>query len=197
VTIQIDGVLWEYRWLKAFERYFLPLTPRVGDWHPELCFFNEYFSTQTDLPANVIHASYFPLFRRIRFDAIGIQITGAGAAGALVRLGVYGDNGSLYPGSLILDAGSVDASTTDTKPIAIDLTLEPGVYWLAALSNDGTIGVKRIFSAAPFYVTPDAGFGRWTVSYAYGSLPNPYPSGGGRATNWVPAIMLRVAEVFP
>lgn len=66
-------------------------------------------------------------------DRICLQVNTA-AATALWRLGVYADSGSMYPGALMLDAGTIDASTTGVKEITpgAALTLPAGVYWVAA-----------------------------------------------------------------
>jgi len=56
------------------------------------------------------------------------------AEGALARLGIYNwDNG--LPGSLNLDAGTIDVSTTGAKTITINHTLTRGYYFLAFVSD--------------------------------------------------------------
>src|SRR5262245_18042408 len=55
-------------------------------------------------------------------NRIGIQVT-AGAAGALVRLGIYADSGFGYPGTLLADGGQVDASTNGAKEATISLPI--------------------------------------------------------------------------
>jgi hypothetical protein len=44
------------------------------------------------------------------FDIITVNITTVGA-GSSARVGIYKDNGSLYPGSLYFGSGSIDTST--------------------------------------------------------------------------------------
>ena len=57
----------------------------------------------------------------------------AGVASALVRLGIYDCDDDLQPTSLVLDAGTVDFSTTGFKSITgLSQTLDRGVYLLAA-----------------------------------------------------------------
>lgn len=61
-------------------------------------------------------------------------VTTPGGAGALVRIGVYADDGTGYPGTLLVDAGTVDCTTTGVKTITLGaaLSLPAGRFWLAA-----------------------------------------------------------------
>jgi hypothetical protein len=66
-------------------------------------------------------------------DRIACQVTVAGSAGAVVRLGIYANGASNdYPGSLILDAGTVDATSTGVKEITISQAIPEGLVWLCA-----------------------------------------------------------------
>ena len=76
------------------------------------------------------------------FDQLGLQIATAGAAGATVRMGIYAASETDgLPTSLILDAGTVDATVTGFRFAAISQVLGRGLYWLAAASNDGDVQV--------------------------------------------------------
>lgn len=81
------------------------------------------------------------------FDRIGVDITTAGAAGAVVRLGIYTDSGVL-PNALVFDAGTVDSSTAGAKVAVFGQALSAGtIYWLAAVAQVATSTI-RFFSAA-------------------------------------------------
>ena len=62
-----------------------------------------------------------------------------GAASSVVRLGIYEDGGG-GPGSLLLDAGTVDSSTNGLKTITLGtpLVVPAGIYWLAGVAQGGT-----------------------------------------------------------
>ncbi len=78
------------------------------------------------------------------FDRISVQVTTAGGAGALVRLGIYTDlNG--WPDALLLDAGTIDASTTGQKDLVINQTLS-GLVWLGAVQQASTTVQVAIFA---------------------------------------------------
>jgi hypothetical protein len=87
---------------------------------------------------------------------IGVEVT-ATAATAVQRLGLYADDGTGYPGLLLLDAGTVDgASSTGNKEITISAQVS-GLIWLATAAqtaaatlrayNQGATGLG--FSAQP------------------------------------------------
>jgi len=67
---------------------------------------------------------------------------GTGVAGATVRGGIYNSDSSGFPGTLLIDAGTVDASTTGYKSIAINITLPTGRFWIAGVSQGGAPTVQ-------------------------------------------------------
>ena len=73
-------------------------------------------------------------------DRIGVEVT-AQVAASTVRLGIYNDSAG-RPGSLLVDAGTVDSSTIGVKTITISQALSPGVYWLAGCSQGGAPSVR-------------------------------------------------------
>jgi hypothetical protein len=66
-----------------------------------------------------------------------------------VRLGIYQDDGTFYPGALLLDAGTVAAASTGEKSITgLTQVLQAGtVYWLVA-APQGAGGTVPICTAA-------------------------------------------------
>jgi len=81
-------------------------------------------------------------------STMGIEVTAAGTAGTLIRLGLRGDNGTGQPGTLILDAGTLagDAITASGIEITgLSQSLTPGLYWFTATaqSTGGTLPTLR------------------------------------------------------
>lgn len=111
--------------------------PRVqsGLWRlPEVS-----FSNQTP-PLNRLWFVPVYLHRAQAWDGVGVQVI-TGAVGGTVRMGLYADNDG-YPGDLIVDAGSVAASTNGvTITAAIDEDLGTGLYWPAAVVQGAQITV--------------------------------------------------------
>lgn len=71
------------------------------------------------------------MFAAATYTRIGINMTSGGGAGTVARLGIYEVNSSGSPGLEVLDAGTVDTSTTGLKEITISETLTAGRYFLA------------------------------------------------------------------
>lgn len=68
-------------------------------------------------------------------DFIGIEVTTVAASGT-ARLGIYNSGDDSFPSSLLLDAGTVSTTTTTGwREIAISQVLQPGLYWLAVVSQ--------------------------------------------------------------
>lgn len=147
------------------------------------------------IAANLFDAFPFPVTETTTYDKIGIKVDTAGASGTSARLGVYKDNGSQYPGGLLVDAGTVPTDATGVQTLPINLTLERGIYWLARNSDGGpgitginnqdsiSIGIDDTLSGSP------AGAIRSTTTY--GSFPSTYSSGaaplfrGAYASVWI------------
>ena len=69
----------------------------------------------------------------VTLNGIAIGVNGGASTGGVVRLGIYADDGTGVPGTLLVDAGTVDVTTNGTKSLTISLAVTPGIYWLAAV----------------------------------------------------------------
>lgn len=96
--------------------------------------FNAGFATTSTLTANRLVCLPFSLDRMWRAQRIGMTVQTAVAA-SVVRLGIYDTTGTGgLPGSLVLDAGTIDTSGTGDKTILINKYLY-GNYWLVYVST--------------------------------------------------------------
>lgn len=72
----------------------------------------------------------------VTIDRIGCEVTTAGTAANVVRLGIYaadeGPPAENWPGSLMADFGTVDVTSTGAKELAVSAQLPAGLVWLAA-----------------------------------------------------------------
>lgn len=64
-------------------------------------------------------------------DRVGTEITGAGAAGSVLRLGLFNDSGNGIPGTVNADWGTVIGTAAGVVSIVIAKTLPLGRSWLA------------------------------------------------------------------
>ncbi len=112
----------------------------------------------TNLATNTCYAYPWWVPEAITVAEIGVNVSSAGAASALVRFAVWNDNGSFYPGTLALNGGAdVDVTATGAKSSSPAVALAGGqLYWFGLLTN-GSIG-----AAFQCYQVPG---GRPPVSY--------------------------------
>ena len=81
--------------------------------------------------------SWVPIWvpHTVTVDRIGMEVT-TGLAGPTVTLGIYGSTVDDTPGALILNAGTIDPSTSGFKQITISQTLSRGLHWLSFHTTD-------------------------------------------------------------
>ena len=98
-------------------------------------------------PGNGV-ASYAPYWvdEAQAFDRIAVFVNTAGSAEAVERLAVFNDDGNGRPGTLVVDAGTVEAATTGAKEATISVTLTPGLYWVAAAGQFTTTGAQPLLT---------------------------------------------------
>ena len=95
-----------------------------------------YFNNVTPTLNRVMAVPFF-CRKTTTFDRIAVsQVTNAPAT-SVMRLGIFNDDGTAYPGTVLLDAGTVatSAGAPATREITISQQLTPGLYWLAAVQQ--------------------------------------------------------------
>jgi hypothetical protein len=91
-------------------------------------------STANTLGNGTGRFSPFPVPAAITLAKIGVEVTAVGEAGSVIRLGIYGDNGSGFPGPLVLDAGTVPGdAVAAAAELTINQALQPGLYWVGGV----------------------------------------------------------------
>jgi len=156
-------------------------------------------STTATVVAATVYAFPFIVPKTITIDTAQINVTTLGA-GSTANVGVYMDNGNLYPGTLLQDFGSQSTATTGIKTftIGVPITLVPGLYWLAFVCtatapvvSGWAIGQCLPLLGTTSVLTAASGIG-WSVSSA--TLANPFTAGGAVIIAApIPAMFVRVA----
>ncbi len=148
------------------------------EWHPT----GPAASGTLAVTAGVFYAVPHIVARTKTYDRIAAVVTSAGAAGKLVRLGIYLDGGLMTPAgaALVLDAGTIPADgATGFKTITISQQLAIGCYWLVAVS-DGTPTMKTCSMQMGGLGAPAATDGTanrgYIVASSYGALPSTFPA---------------------
>lgn len=117
------------------------------------------------------------MFRRDAvIDRIGVNVSTAGAAGVVTRVGLYTEDPvSGFAGSLLVDSGDMDVSTTGSKEFIYSATLRGGTrYWMAHVTS-GACGfygytTSSVFNYGEYAFIYTNDCMPWT-SAAYGALP--------------------------
>jgi hypothetical protein len=133
-------------------------------------------------------------------DRISIRVETAGGAGSVIRLGIYAALNNMLPGNLILDAGTVDATTTGNKEITISQALAAGVYYLSAVAQGSAttpVVAGRSGNIFPSF-NESANMnqnsqGGITQSGISGALPASPTNSFGSANSIKPAVSVRIA----
>lgn len=151
----------------------------------------------TALTANRLYAMPFVVPKGITIDQIAVYVSTLSTTTA--RLGIYNDNGNCYPGTLLLDAGTIDVTSTGAKKVAISQALSANtLYWLVIVCA-ATPAIYCIPVAAVINVlgtsnalgtAQNAGL---YAAQAYGVLPGTFPASPTMITAApIPAIFVRL-----
>jgi hypothetical protein len=144
-----------------------------------------------------------PIFfvRPVTLDRIAVRVTTAGSAGSVIRLGIYSADAAMFPSTLVLDAGTVDSSSTGTKEITISQALPFGVYWLGAVGQ-ATPASNPVVAARTGCITPTLSESSNSQQNAQGglnalgvtgALASTYGFDFGTANTARPAVAVRIA----
>lgn len=141
-----------------------------------------YTATTVAYGANSLRAMPFVVPKTITIDRIAMEITVAGSAGSLVRIGIY-DSSNALPLNLILDAGTIAGDSATFQSITINQTLVAGLYWLTWISNSATNITFRgipVSAGVPSILGVPSNLGAGNManhisqSYTYGPLPSTF-----------------------
>lgn len=166
------------------------------------CVANAYNAVAPSQNQTYAHPIYVP--ERCIVTACGLNVT-TGQASTTARLGIYAQDGTGgRPGSLIADFGAVATTAAQWNEITgLWLLLEPGYYWLAAVTQGGTTqptcsclsGVT--YPALSFFFGGNPGSagvnGIQGTGGISGALPDPWGSTYGNSTfGQVPRVAIKV-----
>lgn len=135
------------------------------------------------ISADRIYYIPFKFEKAYAIDEIGFPVTTGAAAGKKARIGIYNDSGAGTPSTLLTNFSDVELAVDSiadlTHAISPDLSLAPGVYWFALVS-DGTPTIKVTTSTnmiAAHGYTSIAVSSKYThivqTGFTYATLPNP------------------------
>lgn len=165
-----------------------------------------YTSTTIALTRDTLEAYPFIVPVSQTFDQMTVAVSTARPNG-VARIGVYEDNGAVYPGDRVYGSPELDCTVVGYKNVSFTPSiLSPGLYWLV-INSDGDANISframdynqttpiqyySILGKDPAnFVTVPQLF--WRVAQAYGALPDPFPGGASGINNAnMVTIMMRV-----
>jgi len=162
-------------------------------------------TTSTTLPAiDTLWALPMILTQTTKFDTITFRVTTNSTAGGVARVGIYRDNGNMYPGALIFDSGSIATDSGTVKDTTITSGLQifpPGMYWGAIVFGTAAPQTK-VFNTIPGMISlgfdsglsgNTSGYG-YSVAHAFAALPDPYTASATLLTS-SPSATVPVPQV--
>jgi hypothetical protein len=123
-------------------------------------------STSTRSVSLLVAVPFF-IPTEIEAKSLSVRVSTATTEG-LVRLGIYAADSFDRPGALVLDAGTVDGSTTGFKTITISQVLSPGLYYLSEVRQGGaSTPINGTAFPIPFAPAPAPGFTPSTLQSSF------------------------------
>jgi len=106
------------------------------------------------------------------FQAVAINVSTAGAAGSLIRLGAYRDTGAVFPdfasgNGLLFDWGTVTSSATGVQTITTSGQLPTGWCWLVAALQGDPASAPKVYGPGSL-ILPINGLGADTAAPTLG-----------------------------
>jgi hypothetical protein len=167
-----------------------------------------YFSAQNNSGTNTNNTltngtlRLAPIFvpRTVTINSIAAEITAIGDSGSTLRFGIYADDGTGYPGTLISEGGTIPADTIAVSASTVNIFLSTGIYWIGAVLQGVTITQPtvrtngNVTSPIGFQILPSAAGANqcYTQTGVVGALPSTFttsPAGAGQ----MPRIFVRAA----
>lgn len=141
--------------------------------------------------ASTLYATPLIIPATEKFDKMGIEVsTVANPASTLCRVGIYQDNGNVYPSKLISGSDAGESTTTAKMHVynfTTPITLKAGLYWTAvscatAATTQPTFRASNAGLPAVLGFTSTGGVSNYGGMYrvnpvTYGAMPTTFPAG--------------------
>jgi hypothetical protein len=146
-------------------------------------------------------ADYFS--QTVTLTRIGTGVTVIGDVGSKVRLGIYGDDGTGWPGTLVVDAGQIAGDSATDQELTISTAIGPGWYWFCGVVQSAATTQPTVrVPTAPFWIPPGmpaavsmAGTASApvaaTMAGVSGALPTTFTAFSGTAGGTAPRIFVK------
>jgi hypothetical protein len=158
-------------------------------------------TTNNSLGIGTLRATPWFVSRAVTVSRIGAEITVAGDAGSVLRLGLYADDGTGYPGALVSGSeATIPSDVVGPAEATISATIQPGVYWAVGVVQGVTTTQPAVRVPANVMVSigrttmPTAGNAEicYTQANVTGALPATFTTAVATAGQ-APRIFVKVA----
>lgn len=143
----------------------------------------------------VLAVQPFVVAEDIPVDQFGLWVTTAAGVGGTFEGAVYQDNGTFYPGTLLL-SGSIDTTVGGARSVAVSGTIPRGIVWVGGLPLVAAAGLTNGFGNIHLPTFPSQPATQYTGHIQVGSgltaLPSSFPA-GATITNGTPRLSFRMA----
>lgn len=118
----------------------------------------------------------------ITLDKIALTVTIIGDVGSTIRMGIYSNNANNYPGSLLVDQGTVAGDAVATAELTFNRVLTPGTYWIAAVVQGVTVTSPTVRTISSIQTNQFGVLASSTISGSIGFLAQTGVTGALPAT---------------
>ncbi len=127
--------------------------------------------------ADRLRTSPIYITRNVKIDRLGVHVITAQASGS-TRFGIYESDSDGLPDKLVIDAGTIDSTTTGFKEITVDVTLRgPRIYWAAFVQAVNSVDLRGHDSMPSMGVVAGGDVTHQNAvskTHTFGVLPDPY-----------------------
>lgn len=143
--------------------------------------------------------------RGITFTQCQVEINTAGAAGAVMRLGIYNVNSDGWPTTLVWDSGSFLVDSTGNKTVTSTVSLSAGTYFVCSSVSDVNVRFRGWQHADRSGANGGFGVNITNRGYKFGAAPaasalpatlaSTAPAAANNSTQGVPNFLVSISAV--
>jgi hypothetical protein len=133
--------------------YWLPVTPYAAN---NYYYFNSPHASATGVVAvTTVRVTPAVITSSVTIIGVFAEFTAAGSSDSTYRIGIWADNGSYKPTTLVLDCGSISTGSGNAGTVAtggtpgvyeitgLSQVLAPGLYWVGGVAQGTTAATVR------------------------------------------------------
>jgi hypothetical protein len=153
--------------------------------------------TTLAMALNRLYSMPIWIANRVHVSGLAVEVTTA-VATSIIRPGVYGRGASNLPGAKLVEGPTIDASVIGRRDVAVDLTLERGLYFVGCAAQVAAPTVRSlsspVYSLASLSPEGTAPILAYTNNAVSGALPD--PAAATASSSGAPLVWMLVDSVL-